>query len=60
MLEIDDQADLMAAVDLLAREVDDMPEQPAQRRPQHVDDLQARGRRGGHECSGLVTRVAAS
>ena len=43
---VDNQADTMAALDLALRDIDDMAEQAAERRPQNMDDLEA----GRCEC----------
>ena len=44
VVEFDDQADAMAALDLALRDIHHMPEQPAERRAQNMHDLEA-GRR---------------
>ena len=37
---VDDQADAMAALDLTLRHVHDVPEQPADRRPQDMENFE--------------------
>ena len=57
---IDDEPDAMAAFDLLAREIDHMPKQAAERRPQDMDDLEARRCGNGHENLASLPALQAS
>ena len=50
---VDNKADAMAAFDLRVRQIDDVPEQSAERRAQHMQDLQA-----GRLARGRMRRLA--